>query len=245
MYINTCQLLADLYKSRSSVREAFADLFGHEVEAIPIPFFGDIENAKIITIGLNPSDGEFANGRWPKAVDPEMLNKRLINYFQNTTTSRHDWFKTWEEALAELQVSYSDGTAAHIDICPWPTRPMFGLPIDRSTKLLTENLPWFWQTIRLAKNTRLLLMAGAVNKRRYIHRFLAETAKPTDIMFKGRFTAGGLACIRDLDLFMDGINFPVFFCSVSPSSWNRQMLAVRVRENKARLLKFITKTPPA
>jgi hypothetical protein len=48
----------------------------------PIPFFGDVEAATIITIGVNPSAGEFVERQWPTAVGTAAL------------TSSRPWWKS-------------------------------------------------------------------------------------------------------------------------------------------------------
>ena len=48
----------------------------------PIPFFGNIKTAEILTVGANPSNTEFLDKRkWPKEIDTIYLMNRLLNYF--------------------------------------------------------------------------------------------------------------------------------------------------------------------
>ena len=85
-----------------------AGLFTH-----PIPFFGDVSTAKVITVGINPSADEFVENEWPKQqMTADQLGVRCREYFLDG--SRHTWFTEWEKALLHLRVSYRNGSAAHI-----------------------------------------------------------------------------------------------------------------------------------
>ena len=55
---NLSRLLSDLNAEAPSVRAEFDDLFDPVLNTVPIPFFGNLLNAKVVTVGLNPSDGE-------------------------------------------------------------------------------------------------------------------------------------------------------------------------------------------
>ena len=87
------QLLSELNTEAPKVRTAFNDLFDPNIDTVPIPFFGDVLGARVITIGLNPSDGELSQGRgWPRPVDPTTLYERLVHYFNNPKVKPHNWF---------------------------------------------------------------------------------------------------------------------------------------------------------
>lgn len=234
------QLLSELSTDALRIRVAFEDLFDPDLDTVPIPFFGNILSAKVVTVGLNPSDGEIRGRGWPRPINTPTLSARLTQYFGNTRFRPHPWFATWEQALSEIGISYADGTAAHTDLCPWPTRPMSNLPNqDRFTTLVTQSLPWFWRCVELAANLRLILMAGAVNKKYYLNEFLAKEGNSSDTALLGKVSRGGSAFVGYHQLCVAGKEFPVFFCSVSPSSRTRAMLPVRVRENRERLTKYL------
>ena len=62
---------------------AYAGLFPPNCQYHPIPFFGPLEAARVITIGLNPSSGEFASWRlWNSQLSAHDLASRLHNYFR-------------------------------------------------------------------------------------------------------------------------------------------------------------------
>jgi hypothetical protein len=234
------EVLSELGIDALRIRDTFKDLFDPDVGTVPIPFFGDILTAKVLTVGLNPSDGEIRGRHWPKPTNTPMLCKRLTQYFSNTQFRRHSWFDMWERALNEIGVSYVDGTAAHVDLCPWPTRPMSKLPPDRFVTLVTQSLPWFWRCVGLAVNLRLVLMAGAVNKKYYLNEFLAKEGTLGNTVLVGKVPRKGSAFVGHHQLRMAGKEFPVFFCSVSPSSRTSSRLLVRVRENRDCLIGYLT-----
>jgi hypothetical protein len=68
----------------------------------PIPFFGNLESAEVLTIGVNPSSTEFEPWRdWPEQrMTSEDLSNRLLDYFRRPHPKPHPWFADIEEALA-------------------------------------------------------------------------------------------------------------------------------------------------
>jgi hypothetical protein len=238
---NLHQLLSDLYDQAPKIRTAYKDLFDPNLDTIPIPFFGDVLRAKVITVGLNPSDGEIRGRGWHQPISPNTIYERLINYFNNPQYSSHPWFATWEQALREIGVSYNNGTVAHVDLCPWATRPMSQLPDrDRFALLVSQSLPSFWRCMQLVANLRLVLMAGAVTNKYYMNEFLAKERSLDSNELVGKVSRSGKAFTGYHQLRLSDKLFPVFFCSVSPSSrTNSAMLPVRISENRDRLMKFL------
>jgi hypothetical protein len=241
MHEGLYRLLTELSAEAPKVRAAFRELFDPNLDTIPIPFFGNVPDAKVITVGLNPSDGEIRGRGWPQPVTPTVIYDRLVTYFDNPQFPAYPWFNTWERALGELGVSYADGTAAHVDLCPWATRPMSALPdYDRFALLVRQSVVWFWRSIKAPTNLRLVMMAGAVTKKYYLNEFLAKAGSPDGDELVGRVSRGGSAFVGYHQLRLSGKLYPVFFCSVSPSSRSSAMLPVRIHENRERLVKFLT-----
>ena len=113
-------------------------------KSIPVPFFGDIEKARIVTISLNPSNLEFEN-KWgllskskKRFVDRDLLGVEdsstldetqanqvydsLKNYFHNSNAYT-DWFDKLEEFAGKIfHSSYYDGSMVNMDIYPWATQ---------------------------------------------------------------------------------------------------------------------------
>jgi hypothetical protein len=103
------------------IRDEFGPLFREGFPTHPIPFFGPLETARILTIGLNPSTTEFAPWRcWPLEISPQSLAHRLSFYFQLKYPRPHAWFAELQGALSIVNCSHLE-TAAHADISPWAT----------------------------------------------------------------------------------------------------------------------------
>lgn len=109
-------------------RASYHDLFPafHQAPVLyPVPFFGDIRHAEVLTMGLNPSWNEFAKERgWFPGVDASALTSRLLHYFDLPDPSPHKWFSKLAPAYLPIGRSYRRGVA-HIDLlsCPtsWPS----------------------------------------------------------------------------------------------------------------------------
>lgn len=108
-----------------SLRRDHPLLFPQNDRLYPIPFFGDVRRAEVVTIALNPAHPEFSEGRrWPinnesTALTPLALTNRLLCYFHSQTPP-HNFFDGCEMALRAIGCSYQDN-AAHIDVHPFPT----------------------------------------------------------------------------------------------------------------------------
>ncbi|MBI3882541.1 MAG: hypothetical protein HY301_21075 [Verrucomicrobia bacterium] len=98
----------------------------------PIPFFGDIRQAEVLTVALNPSHAEFSEERyWHTPHSASQLTTRLIHYFDLPDPAPHRWFDPLEKGLLCIGSSYDTNTA-HVDVCPYPTwRPREMQPDDR------------------------------------------------------------------------------------------------------------------
>jgi hypothetical protein len=131
----------------------------------PIPFFGNPRTAIVATVGVNPSSDEFKPERnWAAVRTKGNWKKRLKNYFINATPP-HKWFNSWHKGLKFLDVSYEDGTAAHIDVSYRPTRAMLKNPRTdpREFRSMVErDVAWFFRLLPLCPNLRLLLAFGPI-----------------------------------------------------------------------------------
>jgi hypothetical protein len=87
----------------------------------PLPFFGDIRSADVITVALNPSWDEFIPARkWLPNLDENALSTRALHYFDLPEPSPHKWFSKLERACLPIGRSYRRGLA-HIDLLSCPT----------------------------------------------------------------------------------------------------------------------------
>ena len=88
----------------------------------PIPYFGRLSNAKVVTLGLNPSSKEFTKKRnWPPSISSDDLHDRLSGYFDSVAPPPHKFFESWSGALTHINASYNHD-AVHLDLSPRATR---------------------------------------------------------------------------------------------------------------------------
>jgi hypothetical protein len=109
----------------SEVRAGHPGLFPPQDNLYPIPFFGDIRRADVLTLALNPAWTEFREERYwlPTTQAPAVaptLASRLLHYFDLPVPEQHQWFDNCQKALLYIGCSY-ERNAAHIDVHPLPT----------------------------------------------------------------------------------------------------------------------------
>lgn len=122
----------------------------------PVPYFGDIRNAVVATLGINPSDREFVGvdglelegvarrfptlgylglDHWREATSRELgaIVQACDGYFRGNPYDR--WFRVLDTVLAAAGVSYYSkaSPACHLDLVPYATRTKWGdlQPSDR------------------------------------------------------------------------------------------------------------------
>lgn len=132
----------------------------------PIPFFGVIDKARAITIGLNPSPTEFMEtNRWPKnQLTPSELTRRLVDYFRLPDTAPHHWFAELQWSFEILHCPYHFA-AAHIDVSPWTTHAPGYLAqynpnlLDSYNELLNDGVHnWLPRILKFCKDTVKLVV---------------------------------------------------------------------------------------
>jgi hypothetical protein len=132
----------------------------------PVPFFGVIEKARVITVGLNPSSTEFEDaGRWSRSpLSPHELTRRLVDYFRQPHAPPHHWFAELQWSLEILQCPYNFA-AAHVDISPWttysPTYLQNNLPAVSNLynqMIDAGNENWLPRTLEFCKDTVKLVI---------------------------------------------------------------------------------------
>jgi hypothetical protein len=200
----------------------FRELSVDGLKTMPIPYFGDIEKAEILTVGVNPAASEFKNRNWPEIeATADYLAPRLRNYFCLRYPVAHRWFSPWEESLRMLNGrSYRNG-AAHLDLSPQATAtiPRDVRPREMFLEMVESDLPIFFETISLCRAAKVLLMAGSVTNKFYINEFLQVYAPHFGYELHGEFQrrlGGRMACRHDL-VSKTGISrLPVFFFSRGP-----------------------------
>ena len=206
----------------------------------PICCFGDPARAKVITVGLNPSCGEFMRVRkWPKDLDHVALAERCRTYFSAPAPHKaHDWFGPWMEGLNYLGADYAAGSAVHLDLTPRATRFVSEFKDAWEQALFLEmverDLWTFFGTLELCHQAERVLIAGTVTGRYYINEFLKRHAPDYGYSLDGAFNRlehPGRGKVAWHCLSNGRKQLPVFFCSSSPSDSDKKLLPRRIREN--------------
>lgn len=223
-----------------ATRSQFKEFYRPGVTRHAIPFFGNVEAAKILTVGLNPSADEFVGRRWPNALSPSALTERLRGYFDSASPTPHPWFETWSAALIHLGLSYRNGGGvAYLDLSPRATASRH--PDWKGfERLMEHDARWFFQILPLCHNARALLIAGAVTKREYINEFIGRIAPSYGHRLTGEWRrTPGSGKVGFHRLVGPACDLPVFFCSVSPSGREKSLLIDRVQRHRATILAWL------
>jgi hypothetical protein len=155
----------------------------------PVPFFGDISNARIATVGINPSNREFVDNtgrelqdgerrlptlrslglsRWSDvdAVQLRYILEACRTYFRRNPYDR--WFAVLEQLLGETSMSfYGEGvpTACHVDLVPYATANKWGdLPVSEQTLLLNASSDVLGRLLYQSRLAVLILNGQSVVK---------------------------------------------------------------------------------
>lgn len=152
--------------------------------SFPITSFGDPNTARVATISINPSVNEFClntaahpvlpHGK-KRFVDREVLGlgesdvpnldqaRRILesnhDYFQNHP---YGWFNSLQKWILDpLGASYQDGSAVHLDLVQWATKPVWSQITDERTKhaLIKDDVEFLAAMLKL-KNFEMLLLNG-------------------------------------------------------------------------------------
>jgi hypothetical protein len=145
-------------------------------DSTPVLFFGCLEQARILTVGLNPSSREFSskNGvlqpgerRFAHASDLQSCADpaahaldAMRSYFQ--TNPFEKWFRRVERLTNAFGASLWEGTAAHTDIgsC-FATDPTWsGLNAKQKARVSASGFETFAEVVAQAPLAELLILIG-------------------------------------------------------------------------------------
>ena len=146
----------------------------------PVISFGDFWQAKIFTVGLNPSKWEFLNNKeelfsereqklwsyptlcakdYHELTDEQILSvyRGCCDYFDNFP---NNWFDKFSPILESINCSFKQRTAAHIDLVQWATNDKWG-KLDRADrKKLLDDGESFLKYQLSVSNVEILLLNG-------------------------------------------------------------------------------------
>jgi len=213
----------------------YAELAPTRIRWHPLPFFGSLDRARVITLGLNPSTNEFTRQRnWPFEITSVELAERLVNYWNVEIPGPHPWFRPWSTVLTDMGASYALD-AAHVDLSPRPTN---GRKSELRTlfisMLQTDALLWM-EALNRAPNCKLILAAGSATNDSfgYINEFIANRLSPTGVRLAGcwrRQRGEGQTAWQTIRL-PEGREVPLFFCSTGPTRHGGATLVNACRAN--------------
>lgn len=152
--------------------------------ASPVMMFGPLQSSQVATLGLNPSNLEFVDGRgapllaplnrfetlstlrlpgWTHAenADIERVWSACEMYF--TRRPYDSWFKPLDRVISGLGASYYDAwsSACHLDLVPFATREKWSsLTPETKQGLLTLGAKTLVKTIATS-HVRVLVLNGA------------------------------------------------------------------------------------
>lgn len=152
--------------------------------ASPVPFFGDVEQARIATVGINPSNREFVDAdglelcgpgrrlttlaslgltRWSHVTGKHLseIRRSCLRYFKANPYRR--WFDVLDRTLRSGGFSYYDGSACHLDLVALATRDKWGaVSTPTRQKLVDGGKTVLAQIIRDSALTTLILNGRSV-----------------------------------------------------------------------------------
>lgn len=235
-------LLDELIHHVGSTNGRWAANFKKGVRTHPIPFFGDLATAEVLTVGLNPSATEFEGRGWPTEVTGAGLQDRLGSYFSRQP---HPWFRAWEAALGRIGASYKRN-AAHLDVSPRATVSAGDAP-DRELfeQMLAADLPWMLRFIKAAPGARLILLCGTASQWYYVNEFVKRHLPAAVARLDGSVRRPpGSGKVWRHSLVVGERRIPVWSCSTSPSDRRQPgLLAQRIEADAAWLSShLVTKT---
>lgn len=223
--------------------EKYLSLYRKDIKTHPIPFFGNISTAKVITLGVNPSAEEFIQNRqWRQPCDLSYLQNRLLNYF-NWPVPPHPFFYRWEACLKILGYSYFRN-AAHIDLSPRATKCISNIK-DKSDNalfidMIKKDITFLKNILNQCTRTKLILTAGAVNKRYWLYECLknnfTDPSHGLELNGDARREQGS-PWSKMLQLKTPTRQIPLFFTTTGPSARrNNHYLNAQITQWKAQII---------
>lgn len=137
--------------------------------SLPVLFFGDLPNARVATVGLNPSHQEYLDRHGNELNGPqrrfETLNSleatdrpslsfehceraiATMRAYYQPGKPVYSWFRSLDRVTRGMGASYSLGEVAHLDLVQEATQPTWSkLELDERDRMLAADEPFLqWQ----------------------------------------------------------------------------------------------------
>ncbi len=117
----------------------------------PVPYFGDLSNARVASVGINPSNKEFENDSgneivghkrrfhtlkslgiscWSEADNchTQQILESCTKYFESDRNPYDRWFKPLDKIVAGTGASFYCSDACHLDLVPYATTDKWSSP---------------------------------------------------------------------------------------------------------------------
>ena len=150
----------------------------------PVVSFGDVREARIATLAINPSfnefpkDGRERDGKEQRletllslrceclSTAPNVAIRRAFescnSYF---TRNPYGYFRRLETILQRVAASFSDGSACHLDLVQWATKPRWrDLAPWEKNALLRADTPFLRSQLRSKSLCDLLINGSGVRE---------------------------------------------------------------------------------
>jgi hypothetical protein len=218
--------------------------------SLPVVSFGDPNAATVATLSLNPSWLEFqsASGAWLLgrqrrlaslvslvADDPRDLDNAQVAqvvaqskaYFRGPNWYRR-WFHWLESLLQESDAgSYLDGSACHLDLMQWATKPAQGeLPAPVWKRLVEQDHDFLHRQLRNS-NVDVVLLNGASVVRWVQQAGLVSNFDEDALAYQA---SNGNGTIRVYRAVAEGVSF---------LGWNRPLAAALATDGRQRLTRWV------
>jgi hypothetical protein len=218
--------------------------------SLPIVSFGDPDRAVVATLSLNPSWLEFQSpvGNWLLEADRRLASLKSIGISDprdlddaqvaqvaaesNLYFRGPNWYKTWFHWLEALLTntgagSYLDGSACHLDLVQWATKPAQGqLPLAAWDRLVDEDRAFLQWQLRNS-NVSAVLINGVTAVASLVQAGLVGSFDDDMIEYE---TVGGRGQLRVFRAVSDGVLF---------LGWNKVLAGAIAREGRRRLTEWV------
>lgn len=217
--------------------------------SLPVASFGDPDTASVATLSLNPSWREFLSKSetWllgherrlasltslgandPRELDDEQVAQVVADskaYFHGP------WYKSWFHWLESLLKSsgtgsYLDGSACHLDLVQWATRPAQGELEPAVWDRLVEDDRGFLHWQILNSDVEVMLLNGASVVRELRRAGLVNGFDEELLVYQ---TPKGEGTLRVFRAVSEGVQF---------LGWNRPLAGALAAEGRERLCRWL------
>ena len=148
--------------------------------SIPVVAFGDMRKARVATLAINPSYGEFLKKDCERDGAERRLETLRSLSCKDLTKAPHEtirrafdscssyfgrkpytYFAKLETVLKRLKASFYDGSACHLDLVQWATKPRWiKLEPQERENLLQSDVP-FLKAQLAHEHLRLIVINGS------------------------------------------------------------------------------------